>query len=182
LEQVNCCSYRQIERAFELYETTPTNELKGIRADAAAAQLVRSRAVGFKLEAVAIRVGYRDDRTLRRELRRVWGMCPKDLRRAAKLHRTLSVWHRVREERLSEAQEYRKRAVSHRAWREQKSMRRELAGLLQSAPPATRRLISGQLELRTARDAAVEAAEAAQEHLHRLEEERRLRLPRQAAA
>lgn len=181
IERTNCCSYRQVERAFQLYETTPAHELRKIRADAAAAQLVRSRAVGFKLIAVALRVGYRDDRMLRREIRRTWGMCPKDLRRAAKLHRTLSTWDEVRKERLSRALEYQKRAVSHRAWREQKSMRKELAYLLKSAPPATRRLISRRLEIRTAHEASTHASEAAREHLQRLNEEHRLRLLREAA-
>jgi AraC-like DNA-binding protein len=171
-----CCCSRQIERAFALYEMTPAGTLRRIRAEAAAARLVQPRAREFSLKSLAMRIGLADDRALRREIGRVWNISPRDLRTAAKLHRDLSAWDRIRKERLDRASQHRRAAASHKAWRDAKSMRRKLGRLLASASPQTRPLINGQLRLRTPQRCADESSEAAAEFLERLEARRLNRL------
>jgi AraC-like DNA-binding protein len=175
------CSRRQIERAFEVFSTSPAAELRQIRAKAAAAQLVKPRSRRSKLAAVASRVGYAGTRALRSEMRWAWGMSPRDLRTAAALHHYLSNWEAIRAERLAEVAESRRKAAYHRVWREFRRQRKKLKELLLAAPVETRRLIRGELQLPTAQECAEHAAELARKRVLELESARRESLAKEAA-
>ncbi len=163
------CSRRALERAFERLGTSPLEELRAIRADVAGAHLVHDRASNYRLSVIAMRVGYADPRALRREIRERWGMRPRDIRRAARLGRTIASWNDIRAARIARTTDRsRLPSVYHRAWRQAKANRTEYARLLDGAPPRTRELIRGELDLPTAPQAAERADQLAREHLDRL--------------
>lgn len=176
-----CCSRRQVERAFERLGTSPGQELTTIRANTAAAHLVHPNAHLHKLQGIAIRVGYRDDRALRREVTAAWTLSPRELRKAARLHRTLTGWDEVRAERLARAADSRRGAVYHRAWRQHRMMLKKLNILQAAAPPETRHLITGRTKKRTAPECTEQAVQAAREHVEALLASRRRQLRAVAA-
>ncbi len=135
------CSRRHLERAFSAFETSPAAELKVVRATLVARCLVGERSLySARLGYIARRIGYADARTMRRDVRAVWGLSPSELRLAATLHREIASWDGIGPlpgQIVSDA--YR------RAWQEVSDKRATLAALLYGTPSRTKSLIAADL-------------------------------------
>lgn len=80
---------RQLERHFGNLGTSPHKELCRIRTELAAGELASKGGARNRLDWVARRLGYPDERRLREAVGQAFGVSPRELRSGAKIQRAL---------------------------------------------------------------------------------------------
>jgi AraC-like DNA-binding protein len=158
------CGRRQLERAFEAFETGAAQELRAIRCELAAACLVERSWDEKSERVIARRVGLTDDCALRRVIGARWDISPGQIREAAKLQCHLVSWQRLSSRRAERwGSDFAEDAYCER-------LHRMIREVLKEAPIEIRRLVEGEVVWPLPRHAAQRPESLARERVGRRKE------------